>query len=66
MRPRFLADENVDLGLVLGLQRRVDGVDIVRVPRTRQLRNTCATGPPTLMTYQAHNFYLNDVGASSP
>ena len=31
MRPRFLADENVDLGLVLGLQRRVDGVDIVRV-----------------------------------
>ncbi len=31
MKPRFLADENVELDLVLGLQRRVDGVDIVRV-----------------------------------
>ena len=31
MIPRFLADENVELDLVLGLQRRVEGVDIVRV-----------------------------------
>lgn len=31
MTPRFLADENIDLALVLGLQRRVDDIDIVRV-----------------------------------
>lgn len=31
MRPRFLADENVDPDLVLGLRRRVDDIDIVRV-----------------------------------
>lgn len=31
MSPRFLADENIDPDLVLGLQRRVDGIDIVRV-----------------------------------
>lgn len=40
MIPRFLADENVELDLVLGLQRRVEGVDIVRVQdvglRTRE------------------------------
>jgi hypothetical protein len=29
--PRFLADENIDADLVLGLQRRVEGIDIVRV-----------------------------------
>jgi predicted nuclease of predicted toxin-antitoxin system len=29
--PRFLADENIDPDLVLGLQRRVEGIDIVRV-----------------------------------
>jgi predicted nuclease of predicted toxin-antitoxin system len=29
--PRFLADENIDPDLVLGLQRRADGIDIVRV-----------------------------------
>jgi hypothetical protein len=29
--PRILADENIDADLVLGLQRRVDGIDIVRV-----------------------------------
>jgi len=29
--PRFLADENVDSDLVLGLKRRMDGIDIVRV-----------------------------------
>ena len=31
MSPRFLADENIDLDLVLGLQRRTEGVDSVRV-----------------------------------
>lgn len=31
MTPRFLADENIDSDLVLGLQRRVDDIDIVRV-----------------------------------
>lgn len=31
MSPRFLTDENIDPDLVLGLQRRVDGIDIVRV-----------------------------------
>lgn len=31
MRPRFLADENMDRDLVAGLRRRVDDVDIVRV-----------------------------------
>lgn len=31
MTPRFLADENVDSDLVLGLKRRMDGIDIVRV-----------------------------------
>lgn len=31
MTVRFLADENIDPDVVLGLQRRVDGVDIVRV-----------------------------------
>lgn len=31
MSPRFLADENIDPALVLGLKRRVDGIDIVRV-----------------------------------
>lgn len=30
MTPRFLADENIDPDLVLGLRRRVDDVDIVR------------------------------------
>lgn len=28
---RFIADENIDPDLVLGLRRRVDGLDIVRV-----------------------------------
>lgn len=31
MSPRFLADENIDPDLVLGLRRRVEGIDIVRV-----------------------------------
>ncbi|HVX42816.1 MAG TPA: DUF5615 family PIN-like protein [Mycobacteriales bacterium] len=31
MSPRFLADENIDSDLVLGLRRRVDDIDIVRV-----------------------------------
>lgn len=31
MTPRFLADENIDPDLVLGLMRRVEGIDIVRV-----------------------------------
>lgn len=31
MKVRFLADENVDVDIVLGLKRRVDDVDIVRV-----------------------------------
>src|SRR5699024_3427222 len=31
VRPRFLADENIDLDLVLGLRRRLEGIDIVRV-----------------------------------
>ena len=31
MKVRFLADENVDVDVVLGLKRRVDDVDIVRV-----------------------------------
>lgn len=31
MSPRFLADENIDPDLVLGLRRRVDDIDIVRV-----------------------------------
>jgi predicted nuclease of predicted toxin-antitoxin system len=29
--PRFLADENVEPDLVMGLKRRVEGIDIVRV-----------------------------------
>jgi predicted nuclease of predicted toxin-antitoxin system len=29
--PRFLADENIDPDLVLGLRRRVEGIDILRV-----------------------------------
>ena len=31
MSPRFLADENIDQDLTLGLKRRIDGIDIVRV-----------------------------------
>ena len=31
MSPRFLADENIEPDLVLGLKRRVEGIDIVRV-----------------------------------
>ncbi len=31
MSPRFLADENVEPDLVLRLNRRVEGIDIVRV-----------------------------------
>lgn len=31
MSPRFLADENIDPDLVLGLKRRIGGIDIVRV-----------------------------------
>lgn len=31
MTPRFLADENIDPDLVLGLRRRVDDIDIVSV-----------------------------------
>lgn len=31
MSPRFLADENIDSDLVLGLKRRIAGIDIVRV-----------------------------------
>ena len=31
MSPRFLADENVEPDLVLGLKRRVEGIDIARV-----------------------------------
>lgn len=31
MTPRFLADENIDPDLVLGLRRRVDDIDILRV-----------------------------------
>ena len=31
MTPRFLADENIDPDLVLGLRRRADDIDIVRV-----------------------------------
>lgn len=31
MKPRFLADENIDPDLVLGLRRQDDDVDIVRV-----------------------------------
>lgn len=31
MSPRFLADENIDSDLVLGLKRRIGGIDIVRV-----------------------------------
>jgi len=29
--PRFLADENIDPDLVVGLRRRVEGIDILRV-----------------------------------
>jgi hypothetical protein len=29
--PRFLVDENIDPDLVLGLKRRIGGIDIVRV-----------------------------------
>jgi predicted nuclease of predicted toxin-antitoxin system len=29
--PRFLADENIDPDLVLGLRRRVDDIDVLRV-----------------------------------
>ncbi|MBN9610182.1 MAG: DUF5615 family PIN-like protein [Actinobacteria bacterium] len=31
MSPRFLADENIDSDLVLGLRRRVDDIDVLRV-----------------------------------
>lgn len=31
MTPRFLADENIDPDLVLGLRRRVDDIDILRL-----------------------------------
>lgn len=31
MTPRFLADQNIDPDLVLGLRRRVDDIDILRV-----------------------------------
>lgn len=31
MSPRFLADENIDSDLVLGLRRRIEEIDIVRV-----------------------------------
>lgn len=31
MNPRFLADENIDTDLVLGLRRRVDDIDVLRV-----------------------------------
>lgn len=31
MSPRFLADENIDSSLVLGLRRCVDDIDILRV-----------------------------------
>lgn len=31
MSPRFLADENIDPALVLGLKRRIGGIDLVRV-----------------------------------
>ena len=31
MTPRFLADENIDPDLVMGLRRRADDIDIVRV-----------------------------------
>ena len=31
MSPRFLADENIDSDFVLGLRRRVDDIDILRV-----------------------------------
>ena len=31
MSPRFLADENIEPDLVLGLKRRIEGIDIVRV-----------------------------------
>lgn len=31
MTPRFLADENIDPDLVLGLRRRIDDVDFLRV-----------------------------------
>ena len=31
MSPRFLADENIDSDLILGLRRTVDDIDVVRV-----------------------------------
>lgn len=31
MSPRFRADENIDSDLVLGLRRRVDDIDVLRV-----------------------------------
>lgn len=31
MSPQFLADENIDSDLVLGLKRRIGGIEIVRV-----------------------------------
>ncbi len=49
MSPRFLADENIDPDLVLGLQRRVDGIDIVRVQEVG-LR---ALDDPTILQWAA-------------
>jgi predicted nuclease of predicted toxin-antitoxin system len=31
VRPKFLADENIDSDLVVGLRRRLDDIDVVRV-----------------------------------
>jgi predicted nuclease of predicted toxin-antitoxin system len=49
--PRFLADENIDLDLVLGLQRRVESIDIVRV----QDVGLRSMDDPTILQWAAEN-----------
>lgn len=50
MSPRFLADENIDPDLVLGLRRRVDDIDIVRVQDV-ELRTL---GDPEILEWAAN------------
>lgn len=49
MSPRFLADENIDGDLVLGLKRRVGGIDIVRVQEVGLL----TLDDPTILQWAA-------------
>lgn len=50
MTPRFLADENIDPDLVLGLRRRADDIDILRV----QDVGLRTLGDPEILQWAAH------------